>query len=113
MGKLSKIGSGRFGVHMSNDEWYKYLSDDEVIIKLKVTPGALRSEFVGTYGGELKVRLNAAPVDGKANKELIKFIASIGRCPKDAVKLLRGHKSKHKTIQCKSALIPLISECFE
>ena len=46
----------------------------------------------------LRVRIAAAPEDGKANAELIDFIAKALDCPKRDLTLLRGQKSRHKTV---------------
>ncbi len=48
---------------------------EELIIKVKVQPRSSRSGVVGSYGDVLKVKLRAAPVEGKANKELIGLLA--------------------------------------
>ena len=38
-------------------------------------PKASKNEFAGQHGERLKIRITAAPVDGKANAQLIRFIA--------------------------------------
>jgi uncharacterized protein (TIGR00251 family) len=38
-------------------------------------PGAARSEIAGQMGEYLRVRLAAPPVEGRANKELLRFLA--------------------------------------
>jgi len=43
--------------------------DDGVIFKIKVQPGAAKNETVGVHGDTLKVKINAPPVKGKANKD--------------------------------------------
>jgi uncharacterized protein (TIGR00251 family) len=48
--------------------------------------------------GTIKVSLNSAPVDGKANEELIKDLASVMHCPKTNLEIIAGLTSKNKLI---------------
>jgi len=47
-----------------------------VIIAIHVQPRAARTEVVGMYGDAVKIRLKAPPVDGAANDELLRFLAT-------------------------------------
>jgi len=49
--------------------------DGAVVLALHVQPGAKRTQAEGAHGDALKVRLAAPPVDGKANAELVRFLA--------------------------------------
>lgn len=71
---------------------------------IRVTPNARRSEIIGWGMDEkgrsvLMVKLAAAPVDGKANSELIKFIAGELHCSKSQILLLRGEASRQKVLE--------------
>lgn len=66
---------------------------------VKVQPGAIRSEVAGVDGDFLKIRLTAAPVDGKANQALIELLARRLAVPKTCVKIRTGASSKRKIIQ--------------
>lgn len=61
-------------------------------------PRARRTAFAGTHDGALCVRVQAPPADGKANAELIRFLAVVFGVPKTAVRLRRGARSRRKTI---------------
>ena len=99
-------------MNMAEEDWYRPISENEVVIHLKVIPGASKNEVVGPYDGMLKVKLCAPPVDGKANKELIKYLSKITHSSRGDFKILSGLKSKTKKIQCKSSVVPFISDCF-
>jgi uncharacterized protein (TIGR00251 family) len=71
---------------------------DEIHIAIKALPGASKTEFAGVQEQRLRVRIAAAPEDGKANAALIAFIAARIGCPKKEVQLLRGTQSRVKTI---------------
>lgn len=51
------------------------------------------------HDGRPKIRLNAPPVDGAANDELVKFVAKRLKLPKSSVKLVSGHASRLKTLE--------------
>ena len=63
-----------------------------------VVPRASKSELCGLQGEALKVRLQAPPVDGKANKALCAFIADTLHIPTRDVTLASGATGRHKTL---------------
>jgi uncharacterized protein (TIGR00251 family) len=67
-------------------------------ITLHVQPGASRSELAGLHGDALKLRIAARAVEGAANTAVLEFVADWLDVPKREVKLLRGEKSRRKTI---------------
>jgi uncharacterized protein len=71
---------------------------DGVIIAVRVVPRAGRSGIAGTRDGALLVRLNAAPVDGAANAELIEVIADAIDIPKRSISITAGERSRRKTV---------------
>jgi uncharacterized protein (TIGR00251 family) len=70
-----------------------------LVLELHVQPGASRTEVAGTHGDALKVRLAAPPVDGKANAELLRFLAEAFGVPRRDVTLLRGESSRAKVVR--------------
>lgn len=73
-------------------------------LAVRVTPNAKKSEFVGWTADEkgrpvLLVKLNAPPADGRANTELIAFLAKSLACPKSQIALLRGNSSRQKIVE--------------
>ncbi len=77
--------------------WYRQ-EDGGLTIHLYVQPGAKKTEIVGLYDNELKIRLNTPPIEGRANKELLKYIAELFNVPVRQVILKRGDKSRHKIV---------------
>ena len=47
--------------------------DDGVIFRVKVQPVSDKNEIVGVQGDALKIKINAPPLKGKANKALVGF----------------------------------------
>lgn len=72
-------------------------------LKIKVIPRASKNELAGSRGDSLLVRLKAPPVEGKANKELIEFLAVELGLKKNQIKLLQGDKSRNKVVVIKDA----------
>ncbi len=48
---------------------------------------------------ELRIYLTAVPVDGKANKELIKLLSEELNISKSKINIIKGEKSKEKIIE--------------
>ena len=68
-------------------------------MSLYIQPGAKCTQVVGLHGEALKIKLASPPTDGRANIALLQFIATQFHTPLRQVKLLRGEKSRHKTIE--------------
>jgi uncharacterized protein (TIGR00251 family) len=67
-------------------------------LAIKAVPGASKTEVTGIKDGRLRVRIAAAPEDGRANAELRAFLAKALGCPKGEVVLLGGERSRLKTL---------------
>jgi uncharacterized protein (TIGR00251 family) len=72
-------------------------------LEVHVVPNARRSEVAGDYGGRLKIRIAAPAVDDKANRELVRFLSEKLAIPKGAISILRGEKSRDKTLAIRTA----------
>ena len=68
-------------------------------LELKIIPNAPRSEVVGWLGTALKVKVHAPALEGRANDELLAFLAEKLGLPRRSVTLLRGDKSRQKVVQ--------------
>jgi uncharacterized protein (TIGR00251 family) len=77
---------------------------------VKVAPRAAKSEIAGFHDGALKVRVNAPPVDGAANAELVKLLAKTFGVAKSEVEIVGGLNSKTKQVKISNARPEKISE---
>jgi len=75
------------------------ISDGFLFLDVKAVPGASKSALGEVRDGRLKVRIAAAPEDGKANEELRSFLAKALELPKKDVVLVSGEKSRLKTLR--------------
>ena len=71
---------------------------DGVVIDVRVIPRAAKSGIAGTRDAALLVRLNAPPVEGAANAELIEVISKVLGVPKRAVTIVAGERSRSKRV---------------
>ena len=70
-----------------------------IVLTLHVQPGARRTAIAGPYGDALRIRLAAPPVDGKANAELLRYLADAFGVPLRNVTLVRGETSRGKVVR--------------
>jgi uncharacterized protein (TIGR00251 family) len=64
--------------------------------EVRVRPRASRSAILGVREGALDVALSAPPVDGKANEELVKTVASALAVARRDVTLVTGERARHQ-----------------
>ncbi len=69
-----------------------------VTIECRVTPRAGRSRIKGVREGVLEVSLDSPPVEGKANKALIEFLARLLRTSKSRISIIAGERSRKKVV---------------
>lgn len=74
-------------------------TDNGWVLTVRAQPGASRSEVAGPYGDALRIRLAAPANDGKANAELVRFLAAALGVPPRTVTLVRGHGSRDKVVE--------------
>jgi len=67
-------------------------------LQLQVQPRAKGDAVTGRHGDHFRVRLNAPPVDGKANERLVRFLAEEFGVTKGKVEITAGQTSRRKTV---------------
>jgi len=72
--------------------------DGRLLLRLHVQPRAGKNQLAGLYGEALKIRLTTPPVEGRANKAVIAFIAKRLHLPKSAVTIKSGLQSRSKQV---------------
>jgi hypothetical protein len=71
---------------------------DGVLLRIRVQPRASRTEVVGLHGDRVRIRLSSPPIDGRANEELICFLAERLDVPRSTVRLVSGQSSRSKIV---------------
>ena len=70
-----------------------------MLINIKVIPRSKSNSIEKDGDGNYKVKLNAPPVEGKANAALIKFLAEYFKIKKSQIKIIGGEKSRNKIVE--------------
>ena len=84
---------------MGNERFHLHGGINGSALAVRVTPRASNNEIVGVlYDGTVKVHLTAPPVDGKANKALIKFLAGVLDIPISRLDVVAGAGGRDKLI---------------
>ena len=72
--------------------------DGRVLLHLYIQPRSSRNGFVGIYGDAIKLAITAPPVDGKANKAVMRFLASFFKMKKKDICIRYGLQSRTKSV---------------
>jgi uncharacterized protein (TIGR00251 family) len=72
--------------------------DGAIRFEVHAKPRAKKSRAIGERGDAIEIALAAPPVDGAANAELLRFVASFLDLPKRHVTLVRGETSREKLL---------------
>ncbi|MES2016585.1 MAG: DUF167 domain-containing protein [Pseudomonadota bacterium] len=75
---------------------------DGVRLAVQITPNAKKTEVIGVLDDALKLKLQAQPIEGKANEALVKFLAKALGVSRSAVTITHGLTSKKKLIEVAS-----------
>jgi len=70
-----------------------------VTIAVRVYPRAKKNAITGELGDRLKVSLTAPPVDGKANRACVEFLAKLLKLPRSSVTIASGQTGRNKVIR--------------
>ena len=70
-----------------------------LVLTVHVQPGARRSEVAGIHGDAIKIRLAAPPIEGRANDELVRFVAQAFGVAQRQVAIVRGETSRRKVVR--------------
>ena len=74
-------------------------------LAVQITPNARKTEVTGVLDDALKLKLQAQPIEGKANEALVKFLAKTLGVARSAVTITHGHTNKKKLIEVVSATL--------
>ena len=64
------------------------------LLKIHAVPGARQTAVAGLHGDRLKVKVAASPEKGRANEELLSFLARSLKVPLKALHLTSGATSR-------------------
>jgi uncharacterized protein len=80
-----------------------------VTLAVRAQPGAKKTALVGVYGegdaAQLKIAVQAPPVEGRANEALIAFLAETFGIPKRSVEIVSGERLRSKVFLLRGVTI--------
>jgi len=82
------------------------------LLSIYVQPNSSKNEIVGEYNGMLKIKIKAPADSGKANKELVYFLAKYLNLKKNQITIIKGHISRQKIVSLEVEEIPVDLESF-
>ncbi|MEF3192338.1 MAG: DUF167 domain-containing protein [Campylobacterales bacterium] len=78
--------------------WYTR-EGEWLLLAIRVTPGSSKSAIEGVKEGMLRIKLNAPPVDGSANKELIHLLSKEMKTAKSTIAIVAGENARTKRVR--------------
>jgi uncharacterized protein len=84
--------------------------NEAVTFRVRAQPRAAKTEIVGEYGGAVKLRIAAPPVDGKANDEMIRFFSKLFMIPNRSVEIVSGDSSRDKIVRLHNISLARVQE---
>ena len=75
------------------------INDKGLLLNILVRPNASVTKIEGLYDGQLKIRLNAQPIEGAANQACIKYLSKLLGVPKTSMEIVSGAQSRQKRLQ--------------
>lgn len=75
-------------------------------LAVRAQPGVRTSEVAGRHGESLRIRVAGRAVEGQANAELVRFLATALGVPRRSVHLARGERSRSKVVAVDAPLDP-------
>lgn len=78
------------------------------LVSVRAQPSGGRSRIVGTHGDALRIRLSAPANEGKANAELVRFMADVVGVNRSRIAIVSGDRSRDKVVSVDGDIDPLI-----
>lgn len=72
------------------------LHTDGIVLPVRAQPGARKDSINGVYDGALKVSIQAAPEDGKANDAIMRLFKKVLGIKRNQIEILSGQTSQDK-----------------
>jgi uncharacterized protein (TIGR00251 family) len=74
------------------------LPNGSLLLKIIVQPRASKNEITGLHNDALKLRLTTPPIEGRANKAVIAFLAKRLHLPKSSISIKSGLQNRNKQL---------------
>ena len=75
------------------------MAEPTTTLRLRVSPGASRTEFVGRHGSAWKMRVSSVPERGRVNHAVVRLLASRLDVPRTSLTMVSGHTGRDKLVE--------------
>lgn len=75
------------------------MAEVSFLLRVRAVPNAKKTQFAGTLGDAVKIKVQAVPEGGRANAELSAFLAESLLLPKRSVSVVSGETSRDKILK--------------
>jgi len=79
--------------------------DGDVLLAVWVTPGAQRSQIVGTADGRIKIKIHGQAHEGQANTELVRFLAERSGVARSQIEIIGGQSGRRKLVRLRGVTL--------
>jgi len=80
------------------DNDFYHWDGNNLILNVRLQPKSSHDKIAGIENGYLKIRITTPPIDGKANKHLIKVLAKLFSVAPSTIQLLNGETAREKRL---------------
>lgn len=88
-------------------------AETEALIRVKVIPRSSRTEILGKENDVYRVKISDPPVEGKANKALVKLLSEYLGVPRGDVEIVSGKTGRLKTVRIRGLTAGDITRALE
>lgn len=75
------------------------MAEEFFLLKVRAVPNAKKTQVVGLLGDAVKIKVQAVPEGGRANRELETFLSKTLSLPQKSVSVRVGETSRDKLIR--------------
>jgi len=90
---------------------------DGPTLAIRTQPGAKKTAITGVYGegasAQLKIAVQAPPIEGRANDALIAFLAAFFAVPRSRIAVLSGETSRSKVFLLRTASMAQVRSALQ
>ena len=83
-----------------------------MLLRLRIQPRSSKNSIEGLHGDQVRLRLTAPPVEGKANKECLRFLAKVLGVRRKNLTLVSGEKARDKVVRIEEDTVERVKQAL-
>ena len=80
-----------------------HAGDNGALLNIRLTPKAKKDQIGPIHDDRLKISVTSPPVEGKANKHLIRILSKKTGVAKSSIEIVSGETAREKTVLFRGA----------